>query len=202
MSSMRGSALPRGRALDAGEVRVLFSVCAQDESPAGRRDAALLAVLYGAGLRRAEVVTLDMADFSPETGAVTVRAGKGHKDRVAYATNGGLKALQAWLVVRGNGEGTLFLPIRKGGIVEPRRMTPQAVLVILEKRAAEAGVQHLSPHDLRRTFISDLLDAGADISTVQSLAGHSSVQTTARYDRRGEAAKRKAAELLHVPFGG
>jgi site-specific recombinase XerD len=200
LSGIRGDTLPRGRALAQGELRALFGACAQDESQAGARDAALLAVLYGEGLRRSEVVALELADYTSTTGELRVRQGKGRKDRLVYVTNGGRRALEAWLGVRGNEPGPLFCAISKGGRLLFHRITPQVVRWTLLKRAREAGVTMLSPHDLRRTFISDLLDAGADISTVQRLAGHANVQTTARYDRRGEETKRKAAELLHVPY--
>ena len=131
-----------------------------------------------------------------------MRAGKDGKERVVYATNGTGAALAVWLEIRGTKPGALLRPVDKAGRVIARRMTDQAVLYILRKRATQAGIERFTPHDLRRTFISHLLDAEVDLATVQRLAGHSNVTTTARYDRRGEAAKRRAAELLHVPFAG
>lgn len=199
---VRGETLPRGRALLSGEVRALFETCAHDDTASGPRDAAILSVLYGAGLRRSEAVKLDMADFDADTGALVVRSGKGAKDRVVYLANGAGRAMVAWIRTRGTEPGPLFLPVNKSGRIAVRRLTDQAILDILKRRAGQARVRDFSPHDLRRTMISDLLDAGADIAAVQRLAGHSNVQTTMRYDRRGEVAKQKAAALLHVPYMG
>jgi integrase len=147
------------------------------------------------------VVGLDVDDYHPETGELRVRSGKGDKARVCYATHGTRLALAAWLAVRGPAAGPLFWPADgRGRALVNRRMTDQAVLLLLRRRAQLAPVPSFTPHDLRRSFISDLLDSGADMVTVQKLAGHANVQTTARYDRRGEEVKRRAAELLHVPF--
>jgi integrase len=200
LESVRGSSVQRGRALSRGELKALVDHCRADQGPTGSRDAALLAVLYGAGARRAEAVALEFSDFDMKTGELTIQRGKGGKGRLAYATNGGMDALKAWIAVRGTDPGPLFYRGRKGGQLVHARMTPQAVLDIVRRRADGAGVKRFSPHDLRRTFICELLDAGADLSTTRSLAGHSNVQTTARYDRRDERSKRKAAEMLYFPY--
>ena len=81
-------------------------------------------------------------------------------------------------------------------------MTSQALYARVQVLARRAEVRELSPHDLRRSFVSDLLDAVADVSLVQKLAGHANVQTTQRYDRRPEHAKQQAASKLFVPYQG
>jgi integrase len=119
---------------------------------------------------------------------------------MVYVPQGGRASMSARIEVCGDGAGPLVCPVNKGGRVDLRHMTGQSVRKALVKRATEASVSELSPHHLRRSFVPHLLDAGADLATVQEIAGHASVTTTARYDRRGEGAKQKAAELLNVPF--
>jgi site-specific recombinase XerD len=200
LPAVRGERLPRGRGLSRGELRSLFDSC-RGGSPADARDAALMGVLYAAGLRRAEVVALDATDYDAETGAITVQ-GKGNKERVTYIDNGAADAMKVWLAVRADVAGPLFCPVSQTGEVTIRPMTDQAVYAILQSRAKKANVRPFSPHDLRRSCVSDLLEAGVDISVVQRFVGHANVTTTARYDRRGEQAKKKAAKSLHVPFVG
>ena len=200
VKAIKGETLPRGRALAAGEIAALLDACSRDDSLAGARDGALIAIMRAGGLRRAEVCTLDFGDYDQINQTLKVM-GKRNKARELPLAQGTADALADWLNVRGSGPGPLFVPVTQiGELVTGQRLTPQAIYNALRKRAQEAGVKDLSPHDFRRTFVSDLLDAGADISTVQRLAGHANVTTTARYDRRGEAAKRKAVNLLHVPY--
>lgn len=198
---VKGDTLPAGRAVASGELKSLFDVC-NDGTIKGARDSGLLAILYGGGLRRSEIVGIDLADYDAATGELKILHAKGGKQRTIYASNGSKAALDAWIETRGNEAGALFQPVTKGGKIQPRAMNDQSVLDILKARATEAGIVKVSPHDFRRSFATDLLDAGADIVTVQKLMGHANVQTTARYDRRGEAAKVKAAGMLHVPFVG
>jgi len=202
ISSINVSRELRGRALTQGEIAALFDVCKRDRTGAGFRDAALIAVLRGSGLRRREVVNLDLRDFDSSTGAIKVRGGKGGKDRTAYLPDGAIPSVDEWLNVRSRSSGPLLCRVNKAGRVVVQRLTPQAVFFILQKRAQEAGVASFSPHDLRRTFCSDLLDAGVDIVTVQKLAGHSDPATTSRYDRRGEETLRRAVQVLHIPSSG
>ena len=186
----------RGRALNRSEISALIKVCAEDTSKLGMRDAALIAILRGAGLRRAELVKLKVKDFHPQTSSLEINRAKGGKNRLVYLPEPAVFYVENWLAVRGQRAGALLCPIRKGGAIEYRQMSSQAVLLVVQKRATQAGVASFSPHDFRRTFCSDLLDAGVDIVTVQKLAGHANPNTTAKYDRRGEETKRKAVQKL------
>jgi site-specific recombinase XerD len=214
ITSVKASKELRGRALSQDEIDSLMKVCFSDRTPAGFRDAALIAILRGADLRRAEVVKLDLKDFNNDSvgaashreavashrasGSIKIRSGKGRVDRTVYLSPGAIAIVYDWLEIRTRTPGALLCQVNKSGRVVQQRLTPQAVLFILQKRCKEVGLEHFSPHDMRRTFVSDLLNAGVDIATVQSLAGHSNPAITARYDRRGEERKRIASAQLEI----
>lgn len=189
----------KGRHLKQGELTALLGAC-MDGSMAGMRDAALIAVGYIAGLRRAELAGLQLADYDQSEGTLKITKGKGNKERILPLADGAAEALADWLKVRGDWAGPLFVRIRKGERLMDSALTEQAIYFILTERAEQAGVKKFSPHDLRRTFAGDLLDAGADIVTVQKLMGHSDANTTAGYDRRDAKAKRAAVNKLHISY--
>jgi site-specific recombinase XerD len=201
VKSVRGSSLPAGRELTYGEINGLMESCENDKKICGIRDAAIIAFMYACGPRRHEVVKARLKDYNSKSGRLVI-TGKGDKQRTVYLENGAREAMEDWLSIRGLEPGPLFYPINKGGhiVYVSTEMSSQTIYKILRKRGIESGVTSFSPHDLRRTFVSDMLDAGVDIVTVSKLAGHASVTTTGRYDRRGEEVKRKAAGVLHVPY--
>ena len=149
----------------------------------GRRDTAMLEVLYGAGLRISELIALDVDDVDLDDGVVLVRSGKGGKGRMVPLGSAARKALDDYLVQtrpellgRGRGGAALFLNSRGG------RLGRQGCWKVLKSHARTAGLDRLvSPHTLRHSFATHMLDAGADIRVVQELLGHSSLATTQVY---------------------
>ncbi len=196
VGNVRASRLLSGRALASEEIAKLFAACT--DRPKGRRDAALLAVLYGCGLRRGELARLDLEDFNTEDCSIVVH-GKRGKQRTVYLTARGCCYLQQWLRYHGHSHGPLYCPVDQSGEIRISRLHGESIAYIVKRLQQVAEVEHLSPHDLRRSFVTALLDAGEDVFTVQKLAGHANVKTTARYDRRAEKAKRRAVQSLELP---
>lgn len=204
-SPVKGARIPPGRHLSNAEIQRLFEYSKRERDPwLGARNSALIAVMFGAGLRRSEATDLNVEDINLETGAMVVR-GKGNKHRSTFLPPGAIQAVSAWLERRTERtpDGAiptkaLLLSGRYG--LQHARMTAGGVLFALNRVAKKAGVRSFTPHDLRRTFIGDLLDAGADLASIQAMVGHASPTTTSKYDRRGDRAKAQSAGLLNVPY--
>jgi len=194
--SVRGTSPARGRALQADEVLALFRTVAGDATAAGARDWAALALLLVLGLRRAEVAALELADVDLAAGVVRV-TGKGRRHR-EVPTGSAAPWLAGWLVRRGQAPGPFLLAVRRDQVMA-RGITTSTVYRAVVARAKAAGLSQVTPHDLRRTFASELLDERGDVLLVSSLLGHSKPETTRRYDRRGFAAARELHQRLQIP---
>lgn len=198
LKDFRADSPPRGRALSLEEIKGLISSCLNEGTAIAIRDAAVISVLRSSGIRRQELVRLKLSDVNLETGEVVVRQGKGNKTRTVYLSDIALRLVRGWLEVRGVEEGALICPVNKSDLVTIRHFAEDGdgIYKLVKARAVKALIAHFSPHDFRRTFGSDLLEAGEDVFTVQDLMGHVSTVTTKRYDRRGEERKKKAVQKL------
>ncbi|OGL14312.1 MAG: hypothetical protein A3G97_11760 [Candidatus Rokubacteria bacterium RIFCSPLOWO2_12_FULL_69_21] len=145
------------------------------EHPAAARDRAILEMLYATGARVAELCGLDLADLDRAGDTIRVR-GKGAKERVIPVGDAALQTLDAYLGARRQADGPLFRNLRGG------RLTVRSVHRIVKARSRAAGLtRRVTPHTLRHTFATHMLDAGADLRLIQELLGHSRLSTTQRY---------------------
>jgi integrase len=198
------SRLPAGRMLVETELRRLLQVCDLDThrgKVSGIRDSAIIAVMVITGMRREEVIHLNLTDVNIHTGEIQIRVAKRNRQRTSYVKGRALRRLADWLDARKDmGCEALFLTVdRNGNLRNQGIQHAQTIYDMLRRRAVQAGIENFSPHDLRRTAISNLLDE-VDMSTVANIVGHASVETTRRYDRRGERTKEAAAELVDTPI--
>jgi integrase/recombinase XerD len=171
------------KAVAVADVERLLEAASFAGTPAALRDRALLELLYGSGARISEAVGLDVDDLDPERGLVRLR-GKGSKERLVPVGSYAVAALDAYLVrarpglaARGRGTPAVFLNTRGG------RLSRQSAWAVLQTAADRAGLTGISPHSLRHSFATHLLEGGADVRVVQELLGHASVTTTQIYTR-------------------
>ncbi len=167
---VRGSSPRKSVQLGPDDLMRLADACVGDASPAGARDEALLALLYGASLRRSEAVALDFADYNMDNDELTVGGPNQRAPRRFVANADARRALERWILIRGPEPGPLFNPVNKGGRIERRRLSEQAIYIACQKRAAEAGLPPTSPEDLRRA------DASGRARRTQTAGARSHVQ--------------------------
>jgi integrase/recombinase XerD len=164
------------------DVEAILTAAGEAGTTLAKRDRALLEFLYGTGARISEAVGLDIDDFDAEEGSVLLR-GKGSKQRIVPVGSVAVGAVQDYLAVgrpsmvsAKTPSAAMFLNARGG------RLSRQSAWTVLVKAAERAGVTaDVSPHTLRHSFATHLLDGGADVRVVQELLGHASVTTTQVY---------------------
>jgi len=197
-----GSRLPKGKNIRRTLIRELMEVCAADPRPQGRRDAAIIAILYGSGMRKSESVNLDMAQLDFAERSLRVM-GKGNRQLIKYAPPWAFDTLKDWLELRrsllpeGQGDDAfLFNRIRRGGHITRERITKHAIYFIAKQRGRQIGVE-IMPHDFRRSFITRVIEE-YDLSIAQKLAHHTSIATTAAYDMRDDNARRNVVDRFEL----
>ena len=184
--------------LHMNQVEELLNFAAEDF--AGARDHALLELFFSTGARVSEIAGAKMEDLDLEGGNLKV-LGKGGSERIVFLTGGTSAGMRRYLAARrkkfGDAEGPLFVNSRGGGV------TARGIFHIIDRRARETGLyRKVSPHTLRHSFATELLNQGADIRAVQEMLGHRNISTSQIYTHTTKERLKKVYDKFHPHSGG
>ncbi len=191
-----GKSLPT--ALTIEEMDALLEQPARKNTPEARRDKAMLELTYATGMRVSEVVAMDVIDIALESDPVTARcSGKGDKERVLSLPERVVHELRHYIfhfrprLVRNKQETALFVN-RRG-----ERLTRQGLWLILKNYAKSAGLENVTPHTIRHSYATHMLDGGMPIRNVQEALGHASLSTTQVYTHLKDEQRRREYDSAH-----
>ncbi|GAB6089870.1 tyrosine recombinase [Spirochaeta dissipatitropha] len=191
---------PLPKMLQQEDVRVLLDI--QGSDFASCRDRCLLEILYASGCRISELLQSDISSLQLKTGRLQV-SGKGGKDRHVFLGEPARKSIQDYIAMRSERLRRLGMTNQMALIINQRggRLTPRGAAIIVDQRVRDAEIrQHVSPHQLRHSFATHLLENGADIRAVQELLGHASLSATQVYTHLGLGKLRSVYAAAH-PHG-
>lgn len=171
--------------LTSNEIKQILFSCLNEKSIKGIRDAAIIAIGIGCGLRRTEIAELEISDIDFSTRLLHI-SGKGNKERFIGLNASVNKYIENWLRFRENsGSSYCFTPLsRAAKAVTSLHLNDETIYLIVQSRSQKAIGRRISTHDLRRTFASHMLSKQIDLNTLRLLLGHSDIRTTQIYDRR------------------
>ncbi len=196
VKSVKNQSSDKGQALSPENINKLLKEMKMKSDWVGIRDLAIFTMLLSTGIRRTELCNLELADYISEVGQILIRSGKGGKFRRQFLPKWSISSIEQWLRIRGSNQGPLFLA--RGCF---KGLSSDALYRLVVKRTKTILNRRYTPHDLRRTYITELLNSGADVLTVSRMAGHANVSTTQLYDKRGIEAQIQAAQALDFSRG-
>jgi integrase len=200
LNSLRSSGSRPSRTLTDDQVAALFRACRADGTAAGLRTAALLAVFLSAGPRREEATELNAEDYDPATRVLHIRSAIKERNRELELPPGAGRALDDWLAARGRHAGPLLTPVDKSGTIRDRRLTDQAVYLILRSIGEQAGIGPITTRDLRSTLIVRLIGSGMDYESISRHVGFLSFFSARAYQELAQATDQAGPATLDLPY--
>lgn len=192
---IKNQRFPSGRSLTPKEISNIIDKCFQQKTTTGIRNAAIVAIAYGAGLRALEIAGLKLNQL--QNNGIRI-VGKGNKERFNPLNPKTIDLLNPWLDIHPRTSEYMFLFLKKCGTPTNRKLSPMGVSDTFKRLRNSINHKSFTSHDLRRSYATNLLGSGVDVITVQKLMGHTNLETTLRYDYRGDEAKEAAIKRLPI----